>query len=81
MFGVGIGNATSMPPLIAQTDFVKDDVPRVVALTVAIGQAVYSFAPAAFGFIREATAGDAALFIAAAAIYAAAIVTLLAGRR
>lgn len=81
LFGVGIGNATSMPPLIAQTDFVKDDVPRVVALTVAIGQAVYSFAPAAFGLIREAAASDAAFFIAAAAIYAAAIVTLLAGRR
>lgn len=81
LFGVGIGNATSMPPLIAQTDFVKDDVPRVVALTVAIGQAVYSFAPAAFGLIREAAAGDAAFFIAAAGIYAAAIVTLLAGRR
>ena len=81
LFGVGIGNATSMPPLIAQTDFVKDDVPRVVALTVAIGQAVYSFAPAAFGLIREAAGGGTAFFIAAAAVYAAAIATLLAGRR
>jgi hypothetical protein len=70
-----------MPPLMAQTDFVKDDVPRVVALTVAIGQAVYSFAPAVFGLIRELASGDAAFFIAAAGIYAAAIVTLLAGRR
>jgi hypothetical protein len=34
--GVGIGNVTSMPPLIAQVEFVKDDVPRVVALVVAI---------------------------------------------
>ena len=33
LFGVGIGNVTSMPPLIAQVDFVKDDVPRVVALS------------------------------------------------
>ena len=42
-----------MPPLIAQVEFVKDDVPRVVALIVAIGQATYAFAPAAFGLIRE----------------------------
>lgn len=81
LFGVGIGNATSMPPLIAQTDFVRDDVPRVVALTVAIGQAVYSFAPAAFGLIRELTAGDAYFFAVAALVYALAIAVLLAGRR
>ena len=53
MFGVGIGNVTSMPPLIAQMEFVKDDVARVVALVVAIGQGTYAFAPAAFGLIRE----------------------------
>ena len=53
LFGVGIGNVTSMPPLIAQVEFVKEDVPRVVALVVAIGQATYAFAPAAFGLIRE----------------------------
>ena len=81
LFGVGIGNATSMPPLIAQIEFVKDDVPRVVALIVAIGQAVYSFAPAAFGLIRELTPGDAYFFAAAALIYALAIGVLLAGRR
>src|SRR5437763_6527128 len=26
LFGIGIGNVTSMPPLIAQVEFVKDDV-------------------------------------------------------
>jgi hypothetical protein len=81
MFGVGIGNATSMPPLIAQVDFVKDDVPRVVALVVAIGQATYAFAPAAFGLIREFAPQDAYLFAAAALVYALAIGVLFAGRR
>jgi hypothetical protein len=70
-----------MPPLIAQTDFVKDDVPRVVALTVAIGQATYAFAPAVFGLIREFTPQDAYIFAAAAAIYALAAVVLMVGRR
>jgi hypothetical protein len=89
LFGFGIGNATSLPPLIAQAEFVKDDVPRVVPLIVAIGQGTYAFAPAAFGIIREFAPhiGSAApgaaptLFIAAAAIQGAAIVLFLAGRR
>jgi hypothetical protein len=44
LFGAGFGNATSLPPLIAQIEFVKDDVPRVVALVVGIAQAAYAFA-------------------------------------
>jgi hypothetical protein len=79
LFGVGIGNVTSMPPLIAQVEFVKDDVPRVVALVVAIGQATYSFAPAAFGFIREFSGGGT-VFAVAALTYLAAIGALLVGR-
>lgn len=81
LFGVGIGNVTSMPPLIAQVEFVKDDVPRVVALVVAIGQATYSFAPAVFGLIRELSQGAGAyVFAVAALVYALAIGALLLGR-
>ena len=36
LFGAGIGNATSLPPLIAQAEFAADDVRRVVAFIVAI---------------------------------------------
>ena len=38
LFGSGIGNGTSLPPLIAQMEFVKDDVARVVPLIVATSQ-------------------------------------------
>ena len=75
LFGAGIGNATSLPPLIAQVEFAKGDVLRVVALIVAIAQGGYAFAPLAFGLIREfaprgidADAGDVPLFFVAAAI-------------
>jgi len=89
LFGIGFGNATSLPPLIAQVDFVKEEVLRVVALMVAVGQATYAFAPAAFGIIRElmppaegASAGAAPwVFIAAALFQGLAILTMLAGRR
>ena len=86
LFGVGIGNATSLPPLIAQAEFDPADVARVVALIVAISQASCAFAPAAFGLIRGfapagATAGAAPwLFIAAAVIQAGAIAAFLIGR-
>jgi len=82
LFGLGIGNATSLPPLIAQVEFVKDDVPRVVALTVAIGQAVYAFAPAVFGFVREFVSmwNGGAVFAVAALVQALSIGALLIGR-
>jgi len=41
------------PPLIAQVEFVRGDVARVVALIVAIAQGAYAFAPAAFGLVRD----------------------------
>jgi hypothetical protein len=48
LFGAGIGNATSLPPLIAQAEFPEGRVQRVVALIVAVSQAAYAFAPAIF---------------------------------
>ncbi|MDZ4392944.1 MFS transporter [Cypionkella sp.] len=89
LFGLGIGNATSLPPLIAQTEFAPEDTARVVPLIVAIGQAGYAFAPVSFGLLRSesvadflgATAGSAALFGLAAVIQLAAIICFLAGRR
>jgi len=89
LFGAGIGNATSLPPLIAQVEFVKDDVPRAVALIVAIGQGTYAFAPAVFGLIRDlaphatpsAPGGAPILFTVAALIQGLAICAFLTGRR
>lgn len=88
LFGFGIGNATSLPPLIAQVEFAKEDTGRVVALIVAMGQASYSFAPALFGLVRGA--GDVALggigtqgtgvFVAAIAVKLMAAAAFLIGR-
>ncbi len=85
LFGLGLGNATSLPPLIAQREVPPADTARAVALVTACSQAAYAFAPAAFGALRDpspsGTEGAApALFLAAAALQAAAAVLLL-GRR
>jgi hypothetical protein len=82
LFGAGIGNTTSLPPLIAQTEFDKADVARVVPLIVALGQGFYAFAPAVFGAIRALSVGDATMvFVVAAILQSLAIVAFLAGRQ
>ena len=88
LFGLGLGNATSLPPLIVQQDFAPADTARAVALVTACSQACYAFAPAAFGLLRDlgTTAvpslggGAPLLFIAAAAVQLAAAGTVVLGR-
>jgi hypothetical protein len=89
LFGVGFGNGTWLPPLIAQVEFVGDDVPRVVALVVAISQGTYAFAPVVFGIIREFAPHMAGVdsgavprvFIVAGIMQGLAVCAFLAGRR
>jgi hypothetical protein len=88
LFGLGIGNVTSLPPLIAQVEFARVDLPRAIALATAISQAAFAFAPATFGIIREWSYTDAVtavsvpmIFVAAAAVQIIAAATYLAGRK
>jgi hypothetical protein len=78
LFGAGIGNATSLPPLVAQVEFVKEDVARVVALIVAISQGLWALAPVTFGVLLAAAGSDAAHFGAGTQLFfgAAALVQL-----
>jgi hypothetical protein len=92
LFGAGFGNATSLLPLLAQTEFVERDVQRVVALIVGISQGAYAFAPALFGLVHELAAAEALaaaissgsapwVFALAALIQALAIGAFLFGRK
>jgi MFS family permease len=90
LFGIGVGNATSLPPLIAQREFAEADVQRVVARTIAISQGTYAFAPVVFGvligggedpMISSSKLGITILFIATALIQALAAGSILFGRR
>lgn len=84
LFGSGIGNATSLPPLIAQTEFAREQAARVVPLIVALSQGAYAFAPAAFGALRtwlQPSGLTMPGFLAAAALLqAAAIACFAAGQ-
>lgn len=88
-FGLGIGNATSVPPLIAQAEFAPTDVARVVARSVALSQAFYAFAPAVLAGLIVGGSGEGSSSGSATGAYFAAIFTLqcvaalclLSGRR
>jgi len=89
LFGSGIGNATSLPPLIAQVEFARADVSRVVAGVVATAQATYAFAPAVFGALLAVSGGASArighgagaMLAAVACAQIAAIGCFVVGRR
>lgn len=89
LFGVGIGNATSLPPLVAQVEFVKEDVPRVVALIVAMSQGLWALAPATFALLlvtgngnpAHLGAGTGFYFGATVLLQLAAIACMLGGRK
>lgn len=84
LFGLGTGEATSLPPPIALQEFPSAETTCVVPLIVAISQTGCAFAPAAFGLLRGRDGANAArpemLFVCAAAILLAAIGFILAGR-
>jgi MFS family permease len=72
LFGLGVGNAISVPPVIAGLEFPGDHAGRAVALIVAISQGAYAVAPALFGVIRQLWS-DEIIFLLAVAIQFAAI--------
>lgn len=80
VFGLGIGNLTSLPPLIAQREFDRADVVTVVALIIAINQGVFAFAPAIVGALRDATADYRLPFALIAVTRLLAAVIVLLGR-
>jgi ribosomal protein S18 acetylase RimI-like enzyme len=80
LFGLGIGNLVLLPPIIAQAEFEPADIPRVVATVTAVNQAVFAFAPLAFGLLHDLTGGYAVPFTAAAVCELAAGTIVLTGR-
>jgi MFS family permease len=81
LFGLGIGNLTSLPPLIVQKEFEREDVVTAVALIVAINQGVFAFAPAIIGAMRDTTANYQLPFALIAVVQFLAAVIILLGRR
>ena len=54
LFGLGVGNTTSLPGLLVQRDFPKEHFARVVSLVVAINQFSFAFGPSLLGQLEHA---------------------------
>jgi predicted MFS family arabinose efflux permease len=80
LFGLGIGNLLSLPPLIAQAEWPAARVAGVLALLTAVNQAFYAFGPAIFGAALQAW-GPAAPPLLAGGLQLVAAGVLVAGRR
>lgn len=80
LFGLGIGNLISLPPLVAQAEFDRADVGQVVGLVSAVNQAVLAFAPAIFGMLLDTTGDYVAPFLLAMALQLVAGAVVLSGR-
>jgi MFS family permease len=80
LFGLGIGNLTSLPPLIVQKEFDREDVVTAVALIIAINQGVFAFAPAIIGTLRDTTASYQLPFALIVVVQLLAAVIILLGR-
>ena len=80
LFGLAGGNHLTLPPLIAQSEFLRRDVNTVVALVVAINQAIMALGPALFGILHDTTGGYGVPFAIAALAQVVAAFILLAGR-
>jgi MFS family permease len=81
LFGFGVGNLISLPPLIAQQEFEPADVGTVVVLVTALNQAVFAFAPAIFGVLKEMTDGYVVPFAVAACLQILAAIAIMSRRR
>lgn len=79
LFGLGLGNLVTLPPLIAQAEVSRREVGRVVALVTAVNQAVFAFAPALFGLLAELSRWSGAPILLALIMQVTAALAILAG--
>jgi len=54
LFGLGVGNTTSLPGLLVQQEFPKRHFARIVSLVVAINQFSFAFGPTLLGQLERA---------------------------
>jgi MFS family permease len=80
LFGLGVGNLLTLPPLIAQRELPPETVSRAVALITAVNQAVFAFAPALLGVLREVSGSYLLPFLVAAAVQLVAACVVILGR-
>jgi predicted MFS family arabinose efflux permease len=77
LFGIGVGNATSLPGLIAQQGFPKQHFARIISIIVAVNKFTFAFGPTLLARLQHAEGTyTAALLVCLSMEIAASIVVL-----
>jgi len=77
LFGAGVGNASSLPGLIVQHEFPKQQFARIVSLVVAINQFSFAFGPTLLAQLRHVDGSDTAALLLCLAMEIAAAIAVL----
>jgi predicted MFS family arabinose efflux permease len=81
LFGFGVGNVITLPGLLIESEFPREQFAGLVSVVTATNQVAFAFAPALVGILRDATGsyGVSLTACATADLLAAAVITV--GRR
>ena len=77
MFGLGVGNTTSLPSVIVQAEFPRAAFGQVVSTIIAINQFTYSFGPGLLGWLRDGFGSYDVAFAGCLMLQLAAVAILL----
>ena len=79
MFGLGVGNTTSLPSVIVQAEFPRAAFGQVVSTIIAVNQFTYSFGPGLLGWLRDGFGSYDAAFAGCLLLQLAAVAILFFG--
>jgi len=81
LFGLGVGNLTTLPGLILAAEWPRERFAALVALAVGINQFTFAFGPSLVGIIRDQAGSYAVALGVCIALEAAAAAMILLGPR
>jgi MFS family permease len=81
LFGLGIGNLTTLPALILAVEWPRERFAPLVALAVGINQLTFAFGPSLVGVLRDVSGRYTPALAACAVLQAIAAVIVLCGPR
>jgi cyanate permease len=80
LFGLGVGNLTTLPGLIVAAEWPTEQFGALVALAVGINQLTFAFGPSLVGVVRDWSGGYAPALSVCAVLQVAAATLVLLGR-
>jgi MFS family permease len=79
LFGLGVGNLTTLPSLVLGAEWPRERFSGLVSLVVGINQLTFAFGPSLVGVVRDATGAYGPALVACVTLQALAAVLVLLG--